>query len=139
MPCSDKLFAAEKGSGAFCNGRQIHVSQVAQLRDATLLFDSGLREDPSPKLSFLSTVASDVFNVRMFGASVQNMTLLAEGKADILIEFDEHLWDYAGGLTIVQEAGGVITDHDNSPITIKSKKFVATNGILHSRILPYFK
>lgn len=138
MPCSDKLFAAEKGSGAFCNGKQIHVSQVAELKDATLLFDSGLRLDPAPKLKFLSTMASDVFNVRMFGASVQNLTLLAEGKGDVLIEFDEHLWDYAGGLTIVQEAGGVITDHDNLPITVKSRKYVATNRLLHQSVLAYF-
>jgi myo-inositol-1(or 4)-monophosphatase len=103
-----------------------------------LLFDSGLRLDPAPKLEFLSKMASNVFNVRMFGASVQNLTLLAEGKGDILIEFDEHLWDFAGGLTIVQEAGGVITDHDNQPVTIKSRKFVATNGLLHQSVLPYF-
>jgi histidinol phosphatase-like enzyme (inositol monophosphatase family) len=139
MPCADKLYSAEKGSGAYCNGQRIHVSTVDELKDATLLFDSGLRVDPAPKLTFLSNIASKLFNVRMFGASVQNMTMLAEGKGDILIEFDEHLWDFAGGLTIVQEAGGIITDHDNSPITIKSKRFVATNGTLHQKILSYFK
>jgi myo-inositol-1(or 4)-monophosphatase len=139
MPCTDKLYAAEKGSGAFCNGRRLQVSGVCDIKDATLLFDSGLRTEPEQKLTFLSSIASKLFNVRVFGASVQNLTMLAEGKADILIEFDEHLWDYAGGLTIVQEAGGSITGHDNSPITIKSKKFLATNGKLHSKMLSYFK
>lgn len=139
MPCDDTLYAAEKGSGAFRNNEKIRVSSVSTISDATLIFDSGMKSNADNKLSFLSGLAPDLFNVRIIGASVRNLTWLAEGKVDIIIEFDEHLWDYAGGLTIVQEAGGKITDHNNSPISIHSSKFVASNGILHNKVFSYFK
>ncbi|MBN1649564.1 MAG: inositol monophosphatase [Spirochaetales bacterium] len=138
MPCEKKMYIAEKGAGAYRNGERIQVSATDSIKDATLLFDSGLRQDPDPKLKFLASIASKLLNVRMLGASVQNLTLLAEGKADMLVEFNECLWDFAAGLTIVQEAGGRITNHDNSPVTTDSRKYIATNGILHDDIIPFF-
>src|SRR5690349_13637893 len=33
-PCRDEMFSAEKGSGSFLNGRPIHVSAIAQLKES---------------------------------------------------------------------------------------------------------
>ena len=68
------------------------------------------------------------------------MNLLKPGKED----YRETLWDYAAGLIVVEEAGGVVTDADGHPLDFSQGKelppgcgIIATNGTLHTRLLEY--
>jgi myo-inositol-1(or 4)-monophosphatase len=135
LPAENKMYVAEKGSGTFCNGKRCTVSNVMQTSDATLLFDSGFRVKDEQKIEIFRTIAPKMFNVRMFGASVINLTYVAEGIGDVLIECDDNLWDYAAGITIVAEAGGLVTDFRGNPLTMSSRSYVASNGLLNSHIL----
>lgn len=135
LPAENKMYVAEKGSGTFCNGKRCAVSNVKQPSDATLLFDSGFRVKDEQKIEIFRTIAPKMFNVRMFGASVINLTYVAEGIGDVLIECDDNLWDYAAGITIVAEAGGLVTDFRGHPLTMSSRSYIASNGLLNNHIL----
>ncbi len=135
LPAENKMYIAEKGSGAFCNGNRCTVSNVKMLADATLLFDSGFRVKDEQKIEIFRVIAPKMFNVRMFGASVINLTYIAGGIGDVLIECDDNLWDYAAGITIVAEAGGLVTDFRGYPLTTSSRSYVASNGLLNNHIL----
>jgi len=137
LPCSDELYTAELGSGAFKNGNKISVSDCSSIDDCTLVFDSGMRRGAQEKLKVFSKIAPKVFNVRMFGVSVRNLTYLAEGKVDLLMEFDDHLWDYAAGVLLVMEAGGVVTDFCGKELTPECRSYMASNRIIHNKLFEF--
>jgi myo-inositol-1(or 4)-monophosphatase len=48
--------------------------------------------------------------IRIFGASALEMAYLADGRINLLIQGKLQLWDYAAGLILIREAGGVVRD-----------------------------
>ncbi len=138
MPCTDELYIAQKGGGAYCNGKRITVSK-RKLREATMVYDSSIRYNKKQMLESLGGLVDRVFNVRMFGSTVRSLTYLAEGKVDIEIEFNDKVWDFAAGLLLVEEAGGAATDFKGQPWNTDTQKYIASNGIVHKGILSILK
>lgn len=74
--------------------------------------------------------------------------VVARGEADLYLRmptkatYNEKIWDHAGGVLIVEEAGGRVTDMyggkldftQGSELT-KNRGVVATNGLLHGEVL----
>jgi len=135
LPVDNMMYLAEKGSGAYRNNKRLSVSQAGSLSECTLLFDSGFKFGYNEKIDVFRGIAPQMFNVRMFGASVRNLTYVSEGTCDVLIEFDDKLWDYAAGITIVNEAGGRVTDLLGQELTPDSRRYVASNGSVHDLVL----
>ena len=134
LPVENALYVSEKGNGAFKNEKRIHVSDRKEISLCTLSYDSSIRYDPVLKPKVLAALGKRVFNVRMFGASTTLLTLLAEGKLDISVEFDDKSWDFAAGLSLVKEAGGKFTDFHGTPATYKTKRYIASNGLVHDEV-----
>ena len=135
MPAEHAVYAAEKGGGAFRNGARLAVSPVATLDRCSIGYDSTLRTEPDTVLGALRDLGGRVFNVRMFGSSVRNLTWLAAGKIDAIVEFDDKPWDFAGGVCLVREAGGAMTSLDNRELSIRGRGYVATNGAVHDELM----
>ena len=55
-----------------------------------------------------------------------------------MIEADNKIWDVAAVKTIIEEAGGKVTDIHGNELSRESTSCVATNGLLHEEILEYF-
>ena len=125
---------SEKGSGSYKNGRPIHVSDVSRIQNCTLSLIP-VSEALEVKTSMLGKVAPQVFNIRIFGASVRNLTYLAEGIVDAVIEFDDKLWDFAAGISLVLEAGGQVSDHSGAPFVPEFRNYLASNGNIHTQML----
>lgn len=134
LPLDNALYVSEKGSGAYKNEKRIHVSDRKEINTSTLSYDSSIRYNPVLKPKVLTELGKKVFNVRMFGASTTLLSLLAEGKLDISVEFDDKPWDFAAGLSLVTEAGGKFTDFHGTPATYKTKGYVASNGLVHDEV-----
>jgi myo-inositol-1(or 4)-monophosphatase len=135
LPCEDSLYAAERGCGTFKNEKKISVSNYSTPDQCTLVFDSGFKNEATKKIDAFKTIAPEMFNVRMFGASVRNLTYVADGIADALMEFDDNLWDYAAGVMLVMEAGGKVTDYNGNPLKPGGREYLASNGVVHESIL----
>ena len=134
IPWTDELYTAQKGRGAYCNGKRITVSK-RKLREATMVYDSSIRYNKKQMLNVLNVLVDRVFNVRMFGSSARSLTYLAEGKVDAEIEFNDKVWDYAAGLLLVEEAGGKATDFSGRTWGTNAKGYVASNRVVHKSIL----
>jgi len=50
-----------------------------------------------------------------------------------------HPWDMAGGIVILEEAGGKITNFQGEPYTLDSFEWMATNGHLHDTLVDRYK
>ena len=138
MPWTDEFYIAQKGKGAYCNGKRINVSKRI-LKDATMVYDSGIRRNKKQMLNGLNALVDKVFNVRMFGSTARSLTYLAEGKVDVEIEFNDKVWDFAAGLLLVEEAGGKATDFKGRPWNTETKGYIASNGIIHKSVLKIIK
>lgn len=135
MPGESDLYAAEAGGGAFKNGRKISVSMCSSMEDSTCSFDSVFRRESPKMLAVFATFAGRVGNVRMTGSSARNLSLLAEGKIDIVVEFDDKIWDYAAGVAIIREAGGMVTNHQGGTQIGERGAYIASNGHMHPEAL----
>jgi myo-inositol-1(or 4)-monophosphatase len=135
MPAEGHLYTAEKGGGSWKDGKKIHVSDCSRLACCSLSYDSDLRAGPDKKTNFLKDLAPQIFNVRMSGSSVRNLTFCAEGNMDAVIEFGDRIWDFAAGVTLIREAGGKITNHDGGPLDGDRGCYLATNGHLHEAFI----
>ncbi|MBN3038206.1 MAG: inositol monophosphatase [Candidatus Omnitrophica bacterium] len=138
MPWSDELYIAQRGKGAYRNGRKISVSKK-KMEEATMIYDSSIRMHKNKMLKGLGRLTDKVFNVRMFGSTVRSLTYVAEGKAEMEIEFCDKVWDFAAGLLLVEEAQGKATDFSGRPWNIHTRGYIASNGIVHQGVLDVIK
>lgn len=138
-PAMGRRWFATRGGGAYLrwhgDDRPIHVSGVRRLEDAQLVFSTlrGLEEAGlGPPLRELTGVA---WRDRGFGDFWGHM-LVAQGSAEMMLEYGVSPWDMAAPYLIVTEAGGRMTDLENRP-TWQRPKVLTTNGHLHDEILDY--
>ncbi|HII16647.1 TPA: inositol monophosphatase [Candidatus Woesearchaeota archaeon] len=131
LPINGKLYCAEKGKGAFLNGKRIHVSEVKSLGDALMLQEGVLHRKVPHKLTFLGKALKTVFKVRMLGSAAVAFGSVAEGTSDVLVTFETNPWDVAAGFLLVREAGGSVTDFKGNPIDHYASRFIATNSSIH--------
>lgn len=134
MPQENALYFAQRGKGAYRNGKRISVSK-RKLRQSTLIFDSSIRYGKDAMLKDLGNLVDEVFNIRMLGSTVRGLTYIAEGKVEAEIEYNDKLWDFAAGLLLIQEAGGRVTDLSGNSWDMNTKGYVASNGQIHQQIL----
>lgn len=128
-PLRDELFIAEKGKGAYLNGRQIHVAPTAMLQESLIAtgFPSRKRHE-SPNIHFYQEFTLRSHGVRRAGAAAVDLAYVACGRLEGFWEFNLNPWDTAAGSLLVTEAGGEITRFDGSPFLLDSHEVLATNG-----------
>jgi len=134
MPKDEELYAAEKGQGAYKNGKRIYVSTKDNLKECSISFDSSIRYSPEVMLKVLGDLASSVFNIRMFGSSARTLAYVAEGHLDLAVEFHDRPWDFAGGVCIIEEAGGKLADLKGDPLTYKTIGYIASNAKVYDKV-----
>jgi histidinol-phosphatase len=113
--------------------RRIHVSQVSELADASLSYNSLQQWDQAGYLDELVALSRRVWRTRAYG-DMWSYMLLAEGVLDVAGEFDLKPYDMAALYPIVTEAGGRFTSIDGHP-DVWHGSALATNGKLHDAVL----
>ena len=133
-PVYGELCFAERGCGAYLNGKPVVVSQIAALESAALSSGNLKTLAGGDRWARYGALVAQVNRIRGYGDFL-HYHLLAGGKIDAVIESDVNILDIAACVAIVNEAGGRFTDLDGAPITLKSTSVLATNGRLHEPVL----
>src|SRR6185312_14813021 len=128
-PLRDEMFVAERGQGAWLNGRAIHVSKTASLQEALTAtgFPSHKRH-VSPNIHFYQEFTLRSHGVRRAGSAALDLAYVACGRLDGFWEFHLNPWDTSAGVLLVEEAGGSVTRMDGSKFRLDSQEVLATNG-----------
>ncbi len=134
MPADGELYVGEKDNGAYKNNKKIKVSEVDDLKEASISFDSSIRYSPKIMLKTLGKLADEVFNVRMLGSSVRALSYIAEGLLDFSVEFHDRPWDFAAGVCLIREAGGLLSGLKGEPLSYKSIGYIASNQHLQRKV-----
>lgn len=136
-PSANELFTAEKGRGAYLNGKRIHVSTCDSLITSLLVtgFPYNIRDNPSHAVEHFVNLLMEGQGVRRLGSAALDLAYVAAGRLDGFWEVTLNPWDKAAGMLLVQEAGGLVTDFKNSPASIYDASTLATNGRIHAQML----
>ena len=122
-PYVDELFTALRGGGAFLNGQPIHADPAPLSETLVCCGTSPYREDLTAETFRLMEAAHRAsLDVRRQGSAELDLCSVAAGRAGAYFELSLSLWDYAAGCLLVQEAGGVCTQLDGSPLLFDSGK-----------------
>ena len=133
-PVYGELAYAERGCGAYLNGKPLTVSRIATLESAALSSGNLKTLATGAQWARYGALVAQVSRIRGYGDFL-HYHLLAGGKIDAVIESDVNILDIAACVAIVTEAGGRFTDLTGAPVTLKSNSVLATNGCLHASIL----
>lgn len=138
-PLRDEMFLAEKGKGAWLNGRRIHVSKVRTLQESLTGtgFPSQKRHD-NPNIYFYQQITLRSHGVRRAGSAGLDLAYVACGRLEGFWEFNLNPWDTSAGVLLVQEAGGTVTHFDGGAFTLDSREVLATNGLIQGEIVHIF-
>ncbi|MRR16094.1 MAG: inositol monophosphatase [Deltaproteobacteria bacterium] len=136
-PVRDEMFFAERGKGAFRNGKKITVSSETDLSRSLLAtgFPYDIRVSSDNNVNFFSAMIMKAQAVRRPGAAALDLSYLAAGRLDGFWELKLKPWDTAAGCLLVCEAGGMISDLSGGPWTLSSPGLVATNGLIHGQMI----
>jgi histidinol-phosphatase len=137
MPALNRRWWASTGTGAWTatasGPRRLATSAVSSLDDAAVSFQSITQWADAGHLPALLRVADRVWRDRAYG-DVYSYMLLAEGRLEMVAEFDVKEYDIAAAVPIVREAGGTFTSFDGVE-TINARSTLASNGLLHDAFL----
>jgi myo-inositol-1(or 4)-monophosphatase len=138
-PTRDELFSAEKGSGAFLNGKAASVSKVASLAECLVAtgFPSHKRHK-NPNIHFYHQLTLRTHGVRRAGSAALDLANVASGRFDGFWEFNLNPWDTAAGVLLVEEAGGRVSGFDGGGFRIDSRETLASNALIHNELLREF-
>lgn len=139
-PVKNEFFFAERGQGAFLNGRRLRVSGRRHMADA--LFGTGIPflghgsdDDHATFLKQLGNVMAVSSGVRRNGAAALDLAWIAAGRIDGFWEKGLSLWDIAAGLLLVREAGGFVSDFASRDKALESGEVVAANPAIHGELM----
>src|SRR6516162_9518189 len=140
LQVAGELVVAAKGQGAWLGSRRLQTSQTTRLEEALLAtgFPPDLRGQERT-LDWWRYFSLRTRSLRRTGSTALNMAYVAAGRFDGYWAFDNHVWDVAGAVVLVREAGGIITNVDGSDYDAYTPDALATNGPLHPLLLEAFR
>ncbi|HKL02626.1 MAG TPA: inositol monophosphatase family protein [Cryomorphaceae bacterium] len=140
-PEMDACFTAEKGQGAFLNGKKISVSSQENIAHA--LIATGFPYDDADRqriyLDILGEVNRQTRGIRRLGSAALDMAYVACGRFDAFYEYGLQPWDVAAGAIIIREAGGVVSDFKGGDEFLFGRTLACSNKSLHGNVLGFLK
>ncbi len=135
-PLRDQTFVAHRGAGARLNDVPIHVSDVAELKNALLGVDWGHENDVRDRmLNYLHRLLPRCGTLRASGSAALALAYVAAGWTDAYFQPGLKPWDSAAGSLLVKEAGGECTTMKGEPYRVQLPECLATNGLIHDEFM----
>ncbi len=108
-PMRDELFWAEKGKGAFLNGKPMKVSSRGKMSESILSVGfAKTAETIQEGLHCYKSLVMAALKIRTMGSAALDLAYVAAGRMEMYLEFKVRLWDIAAGILMVEEAGGKV-------------------------------
>ena len=135
-PILNEFYWASKGKGSWCNNKRLRVSKRQDLTNC--IIGTGIphanRAYPN-YLDEINDISKSCSGLRRMGSAAIDLAYVASGKLDGFWERNLNIWDVSAGVIIIKEAGGMITLPDGNDWTIKSSDILASNLLIHQKML----
>ena len=138
-PYFDVMYTAYKGEGAFQNGSPIHVS-AGKMNKAIVMVGTApyTRNLTDGTFKVAKSIYEHTSDIRRSGSACYDLVQVATGRAEAYFEHFVHSWDYAAGLLIVQEAGGIVSDLEGKSLNemkVGTTSILASNHNIHQELI----
>ncbi len=130
----DELVWAEKGRGAWLNGKALTISDLDDPDRAAVSVGNLKSLAACDGWASLGKIVQRADRIRGYG-DFYHYHLLAAGKIEAVIESDVNILDIAALSIIVTEAGGVFTDLNGGKVDLGIRSVLAANPSLHAQYL----
>jgi histidinol phosphatase-like enzyme (inositol monophosphatase family) len=135
FPALGEVVYAERGGGACWNGRPCRVSSRANLRESYVSSGSQFSMAKAGRAEGFQKLVDSARATRTW-SDAYGHALVATGRIEAMIDPIVAPWDISAMRVIVREAGGRFTDFSGG--SDPQTEAIASNGILHDRILEAF-
>ncbi|MCL2144375.1 MAG: inositol monophosphatase [Endomicrobia bacterium] len=137
-PVIKEIFAAEKGKGAYLNGKKIKVSRIKDLIRSLAVtgFPYYVRKKSKRVIENFTNIMMNTQGMRRLGSAALDLAYVACGRFEFFWEEGLKPWDIAAGALIVKEAGGIVSDYEGSKDFIfKDTMLASNNKIIHGKVI----
>lgn len=136
-PLRDIFFTAERGAGAFRDGKRMSVSGHPTVEGSFLAtgFPFRAQEYVDAYVRIFSDVIRTSKGVRRAGSAALDLAYTAAGVFDGFFEMHLAPWDVAAGALLVEEAGGIVTDFSGEQRWLERGNIVGATPRVHEQLL----
>lgn len=135
--CRDECFWAWKGSPAYLNGKEIHVTPINNLDRAFI--ELGFPYDAERFRPIITCLIERLYGrvggLRLLGSAAVELCYIAAGRFEARFEGLLGPWDIAAGTIILTQAGGKVTDFRGDDSFYSGHEVLASNGKIHDQLL----
>ncbi len=136
-PYQDEMFHAVKGGGAFLNGTPIRVSDRSMQQAIGVFGTSPYRkaEFASPTFRLCEKLFTVCADLRRCGTASLDLAYVAAGRSEFFFEYSLFPWDFAAGLLLITEAGGIVSDMQGEPLGFAAPStIIAAPPAIHAQL-----
>jgi len=108
FPLLNEIFTAQRGQGAFLNGRRLKINPP-DFSNPNTFFSCCSRAHKRYKINI-------PYKTRILGSAAYDICSVARGSSILAFITTPKIWDLAAGWVVVQEAGGIIQNMGNETI-----------------------
>ncbi len=138
LPLLDEMFSAQRGRGAWLNGKPIQVSKETRLDQSLLAtgFPYDVRTRADNNLGHASRLSLRSQGVRRMGAAAVDCCYVACGRLEGYWELSVKTYDIAAGGLIASEAGARVTTVQGDPNYLAFEtSILAAPPAIHAQLL----
>jgi myo-inositol-1(or 4)-monophosphatase len=138
--CTEDMFWATKGGGAFRNDTKISVSKVETFGQSLLAtgFPYYKFENMDKYILVLESLMQKTHGLRRLGSAAIDLAYVACGYFDAFFEYNLNSYDMAAGVLLIKEAGGTVTDFQGGDDYLFGGMVIA-GGKVHAELLAEIK
>lgn len=139
LAATREVLWCETEKGTFAGKRRLSVNDLP-LEQSVIALDQGVRTRKLTMQKIAPSLGLGIRALLIVPGEAGNLGLVARGNIQGLICSHPRIWDYAAGIHLVQEAGGVVTDYSGKPYKWFARAgHIACAPSVHSYILKHTK
>jgi len=137
----NEMFYAWQNGGAYLNGNRIFIKQNTDLRRSLLAtgFPYYNFDGIDKYLNTLKYLMIHTQGMRRMGSAAVDLAYTACGRFDGFFEYGLSPWDVAGGVCLIQEAGGVVKDFSGGNDYIFGKTIIGSSAAIYNSFAAVIK
>ncbi|MDZ5470636.1 inositol monophosphatase family protein [Bacillus sp. 31A1R] len=136
----DELYHAIEGNGAYMNDLRLKPLKEVPIEEAVIgLNSTWVIKNKRIDSNLLAPLVKAVRGTRSYGSAAMEMAYVTAGRLDAYITLRLSPWDFAAGLVLIKEVGGVATTLNGKPINLleQNSVFISKPGF-HQAVLKEF-
>lgn len=134
-PIHNDLFTACKGLGTYLNGEKVILSNKTLPKTfyVSLVYTRS-KEEKAVVNKIFTNLNPPQYRMRNMGAAALELSYVAVGKLQSILINGNNPWDVCGGILLILEAGGFVTDFNEQAWTFQSKNIIAGHPAMQEKL-----